>query len=83
MAGGSMVSATRARSSGPGRWRRCSGTFAIGNVLPEMAAAHPESGARIFTKAFAAAAGLAALPSIGLATMVTLPELSRSFDPVV
>ncbi|MCE1173115.1 MAG: hypothetical protein LWW77_00715 [Propionibacteriales bacterium] len=57
-------------------------TFAIGNVLPEMAVANPESGPRDFGRAFAKAAGLAALPSVGLAVLVTLPELSRSFDPI-
>ena len=57
-------------------------TFAIGNVLPEMAAAHPTSTAADFGRAFWRACGIAAIPAIGLALVLPAPELSRSFTAV-
>lgn len=55
-------------------------TFAIGNVLPEMAAAHQSSKAADFGKAFWTAAGLAAIPAVSLAFVLTAPELSKTFS---
>lgn len=54
-------------------------TFAIANVLPEMAAARPTSTSSDFGRAFWRACGIAAIPAAGLALTLTAPELSRSF----
>ena len=54
-------------------------TFAIGNVLPEMAATRPTSTSTDFGRAFWRACGVAAIPAAGLALILTAPELSRSF----